>query len=109
MRERERGYGGLQGAEAVLDAVLERPHEKLLPVPPRPAEQIVFFNLLDLHHKPPDSGERQYKLRTREGRFDPALKRQGVAVREQGKWGGKAHVLCTGGYSLCLWWEAYTD
>ena len=27
-------------------------------------DQIVFFNLLDLYHQSPDSGERQYKSKT---------------------------------------------
>ena len=39
-------------------------------------DQIAFLNYLDLHHKSPDSGERQYKSRTRERRF-------GVPVEEE--------------------------
>ena len=35
--------------------------------------QIVFVNGPDLHHKSPDSGERQYKYRACDRRFDPAL------------------------------------
>ena len=39
--------------------------------------QIVFFNCLDLHHKSPDSGERQYTSRTPKRRFDPILRSVG--------------------------------
>ena len=37
---------------------------------PSEREQIEFFNSLDLYHKSPDSGERQYKSRTRKRGFD---------------------------------------
>ena len=37
---------------------------------PEPAH-IVFFNRVDLYHKSPDSGERQYISRTRKMRFEP--------------------------------------
>ena len=34
---------------------------------------IDYFTLLDLYHEPPDSGERQYKSRDQNRRFDSAL------------------------------------
>jgi len=46
-------------------------------------EQIVFFHCLDLNHKPPDSGERQYKSR-------PGKKR--ICLRSEGWW--KRRVRC---------------
>ena len=58
----------------------EEPERRCLQLAPAEEEQTVVFNCLDLYYKPPDSGERQYKLRTRKRRFDPALKAGGVAV-----------------------------
>ena len=43
--------------------------------------QLAFFHCLDLRHRPPDSGERQYKTRHRERRFDPALKEHALPLR----------------------------
>ena len=40
-------------------------------------EQIVFLNCLDLYHKLPDSGERQYASKAWEKRFDHALRAGG--------------------------------
>ena len=40
---------------------------------PPEEEQIVFFNCIDVCHKPPDSGERLYKSRTWKSPFDGAL------------------------------------
>ena len=37
-------------------------------------EQMVFYHCLDLYHKSPDSGERQYKSRTSKGRSDHAMR-----------------------------------
>ena len=37
------------------------------------SDQIGMFNHLELYHKPPDSGERQYKAKIETRRFDPAL------------------------------------
>ena len=43
-------------------------------------DQIVFFNCLDVYHKSPDSGERQYKSRTWERRCDPTLRAEGSSL-----------------------------
>ena len=41
---------------------------------PQNGYQIALFNRLDVHLKPPDSGERQNKSRTCRRRCDPALR-----------------------------------
>ena len=41
---------------------------------PSKGEQVVCFNCLDLHHKHPDSGERQKKSTIGTRRFVPALR-----------------------------------
>jgi len=39
---------------------------------PSEGEQIVFFRCLELYHKPPDSGQRQFKSRIEKKSFDAA-------------------------------------
>ena len=41
--------------------------------PPPELDQTAFFNRLDLYHRSPDLGERQFKSKTRTGQFDPTL------------------------------------
>jgi len=54
-----------------------RPGVRQRPVRGAPEELIVFSNCLDLYHKWPDSGERQYKRRPSKRRFDPSLRAGG--------------------------------
>jgi len=42
-------------------------------LPASARDQTVVFNRLDLYYKPPDSGMRQYKSRSRRPQFDPPL------------------------------------
>ena len=61
MSSSERGFVGCAAncVESILGALV--------------LDQVSLCNCLDLYHTPPDSGERQYKSRSRESRFDPAM------------------------------------
>ena len=49
-------------------------------------EKIVFYDCLDVYHKSPVFGEREYKSKTWKGRFDPTLRtgdRQATGDRQK--------------------------